>query len=454
MALSSRTNARRIFVDASHTFKSGLNSGVQRVVRNACALASASAESASVDTITLSQGQFYATDLSRETECRRGVNEIRADVLASMPKSYRVLARALCRVLPFNTLERWMLPKPGHQGMFKMPLKVYERALAIGVNNRLANPGAGDLLLLPDAYWARREIWPAVEEAKKRGAKVAVVLYDLIPLTHPQFVPAKAVAPFKEYLRRVAQHADMTIAISETVKRQIEQLFRQPEYRSQCKHFAAFELGAEFHSTLGDVRPHVREVFAEDAVNAPHLMVATFDPRKNHRYALDAFEKVWETRPNRKLCFVGRTGWLCDDVIERVRNHPRFGQQLFALHDVTDAELNYCYKKARSVLFPSIVEGFGLPIVEALWHGKYVFASDTAIHREVGRDECNYCDLSSAESLAGQILEREASWSEISPSQRSTYRPISWARSIESLVTQCCMTLYPSESAVVVGRAA
>lgn len=298
------------------------------------------------------------------------------------------------------------------------------------------------MLILPDAYWAKEEVWPAVARARNKGAKTAVVVYDLIPLTHPQFVSPKATASFKRYLKNVAEHADMIVAISDTVRHQIKALLNTPEYNTQCKHFASFELGAEFQQPSGKVRESVKKVFAEDAKNAPHLMVATFDPRKNHHYAMDAFEKIWETEPKRKLCFIGRVGWLCEDVVERLQKHPRFGKQLFGLHDVSDAELNYCYQRARSVIFPSIVEGFGLPIVEALWHGRHVFASDTAIHREVGRDECNYCDLANPTSLAQQILAWESQHDEISPARQSSYQPVSWQQSIESLISQCTETLF------------
>lgn len=446
MPFSSSSNVpNRIFVDASHTFKSGLNTGVQRVVRNACTLAGDSTECQSVNTVVLASGHFSLADLRAETEARRSLHEIRRDVLAHMPETYKSISRCICKLLPFPTLRRWLLPEAGHHGMFKIPLKAYEKWLSRRDARKTVQPGAGDLLILPDAYWARSEIWPAVKEAKSRGAKVAVLLYDLIPLTHPQFVPEQAVEPFREYLQSVAEHADMTVAISDTVRRQVEELFGQPDYATNCQHFSSFELGAEFQLAQGSVRDHIRAVFTEEAVNAPHLMVATFDPRKNHHYALDAFEKVWEKHPSRKLCFIGRVGWLCSDVIERIQNHPRLGKQLFALHDVSDAELNYCYQRARSVLFPSIVEGFGLPIVEALWHGKHVFASGTEIHREVGRNECSYCDLSSSGSLADQILEWELQQSEVSPVRDSAYEPVSWAQSIASLTSQCCELLREQE---------
>ncbi len=92
--------------------------------------------------------------------------------------------------------------------------------------------------------------------------------------------------------------------------------------------------------------------------------MAAFDPRKNHRYLLDAFDLLWQRIPDPsarpKLCLVGRVGGRCHEIIERIKHHPLLNRNLFAFHDLNDAELQYCYQQCRGVIFPSIVEGFGL----------------------------------------------------------------------------------------------
>jgi alpha-1,2-rhamnosyltransferase len=331
-----------------------------------------------------------------------------------------------------------LLPEPGHKGIFRGPLKVYSWFSRPKTQRGPIEIQQGDLLILPDAYWAHREIWPAVERARERGAYVVSVVFDLIPRTHPSFVADGAAEAFDEYLSNVVENSDLMIAISNTVRNQLETLvpsIRQSD--SGCRHFRSFELGAEFRQVGGFVRPEIKKVFSEDGIDNPHLMVSTFDPRKNHMYLLDAFDRIWAEDPTRKLCLIGRIGWLCQDVLERIWSHPLFSRQLFAFHDVSDEELSYCYQKSRSICFPSIVEGFGLPIVEALWYGKHVFASDTEIHREVGKDECHYCDLNDSNDLAIKLLAWERMYGPQSPSRQSSVRPITWRASIQSLLSQC-----------------
>jgi len=198
-------------------------------------------------------------------------------------------------------------------------------------------------------------------------------------------------------------------------------------------------LGAELSLVQGQLRPELKRLFETDVAmpekKSPYLMVATFDPRKNHHYLLDAFDRIWEKQQDLKLCLIGRVGSLCEDVIERIHNHPRLNKQLFTYNDVKDYELQHCYQNCRGVIFPSIVEGFGLPIVESLWFGKRTFASNTPIHREVGQNDCVYFDLQSPDSLVKEI----ELWELVAdkPNALPTRKPTSWEQSSRQLIHQC-----------------
>jgi O-antigen biosynthesis alpha-1,2-rhamnosyltransferase len=429
---------KRILIDASHTIPSGLNTGVQRVVRNTYENIPLVEPEIECKPVVVNGGSFHALRQLKSSRFRERLLGFESNILAHMPASYRLGARGLCRVVPSRKLKSWLLPMPGHKGIFKIPLRVCKRVFLRPETMPVTELGAGDLLVLPDAYWVKKDIWPVVAAAKQRGVVVATIVYDLIPLTHPQFVAAGASGPFREYLMQVGRHSDLIIAISDVVREATQQAlagFLPGE--DVCSDIRSFPLGAEFTCTGGAVRPQVRNIFEPSSVHSPYLMVATFDPRKNHSYLLDAFELVWRERPSQKLCLVGRIGWLCDDVVARIQAHPRLGKQLFMINDASDAELNYCYERSRAVVFPSIVEGFGLPIVEALWHGRHVFASDTPIHREVGGDECIYFDLSCPSHLAAEISRWEARQVADLPTRKSAIKPLSWRESVRILTDHC-----------------
>jgi alpha-1,2-rhamnosyltransferase len=136
-------------------------------------------------------------------------------------------------------------------------------------------------------------------------------------------------------------------------------------------------------------------------------MVSTIEPRKNHDYLLDAFDRVWSKDIRVPLVIVGKVGWMCEPIVKRIETHCQWQKQLFMFNDLNDAELSYCYKVSKALVFPSQYEGFGLPIVEALNENLIVLASDIPVHREVGGEYCRYFDLSSPESLANLILDYE-----------------------------------------------
>ena len=428
---------KNVFVDASHTSSSGLTGGVHRVVRNICHFTPKLVRS-KCSIVVVRNHRFTCEDPKRVTLAKLSTNvaALQANILAYMPRLYVTVAKAVCEVIRSRKLRQWLLPLPGHQGILKFPLKTLERLLRAA--RRETSLGAEDLLILPDAYWAHEQVWPAVRNARDNGVFVISVVYDLIPLTHPSFVAVGAPDSFKRYLHEVAHNSDMIVAISDTVRDEITAtLPRLWPDENICQDVRSFPLGAEFQKVVGTVRGEVKEVFHEDCIDNPYLMVATFDPRKNHEYLLDAFEEIWKSDPSRTLCFVGRVGWCCDDILERIQGHPKRGTHLFIFHDLSDAELSYCYQRASAICFPSITEGFRLPIVEALLHGRYVFAADTSIHREVGKDECIYCNLDSPLDLANKIIFWERDKSSVSPTRNSEQKMVDCESSIKRLLEHC-----------------
>jgi len=108
--------------------------------------------------------------------------------------------------------------------------------------------------------------------------------------------------------------------------------------------------------------------------------------------------------PDATFIMAGAVGWQGKPILESLRSHPAWGRSLLHFEDLDDAELDHAYRHARAVVFPSLAEGYGLPIVEALARGTPVLASDLLVHREVGGGACRYFNPRDAESLATLLL--------------------------------------------------
>ncbi len=452
----------RITIDASHTAGSGKNTGIERVVRNLCRNIQAVADARSLgetQVATHIHGSFFPLDV-RQTQSLSRLARWESDVQAFVPHWLQAIPLAIADRWPNGKMRKWLRPSPSHLGGYKIPHMLYARAINL---NRYFRGGAvipsnRDLLILPD-YWNTPKIWDTAARYRQAGAFVATVVYDLIPWTHPEFVGHNRRQKFRQYLEGAIRNSDLIIAISRTVRDDIVRYMDdQMDVRSEslCRDIRSFTLGAEIHqSSGGSIRPEIASLFAASQRNAPYLMVGSFDPRKNHRQAMDAFDELWNVNRDFKLCMFGRTGSMCGDVMARIRNHPMLKRGLYVFHDANDAELQYAYQNASGVLLPSIVEGFGLPIVESLWHGKRTFVSDTPIHREVGGDQCDFFELGNPRSLAKAILDWEAERERVGIWKPNIHRtiPTTWEGSAVQFLDHC-LDAYADRKGKTLSRAA
>lgn len=437
-----------ITIDVSHTFGSGKNTGIERVVRNLCREIPRVLDERGFESPKLAthfQGRFIDIDPTLEERLRL-LGDWERNAQEFVPDWIQVAPKWIASVSGSRKLRKWMEPQASHLGIYKLPhhLLRWSTLSQSVLRGKTIEPGSTQILILPDAYWTRRDIWKTVQAHRSAGALIATIVYDLIPLTHPQFVGRKRSHKFKNYLDQVIRYSDTIVAISETVAQDVRNYIAdEPDPSQLCRDIRSFVLGAELaiprsDSTHGSVRPIINSLFDTAYKNPPYLMVASFDPRKNHQQALDAFDLLWKTQPELNLCFAGRTGSMCGELMERIENHPKFERGLWVFHDLSDIELHYAYERCSGVLLPSIVEGFGLPIVESLWHGRKTFASDTPIHREVGGKHCEYFQLHNPEDLANGIrnweaIRQDAIQNRDGFGQSDRFRPKTWQQSASQL---------------------
>lgn len=293
----------------------------------------------------------------------------------------------------------------------------------------------GDQLLLLDSSW-HADFFPVAESLKAQGVGLVSVIYDLIPCTHPQFCDAGLVKVFDRWFDWIAEMADGFICISTTIRDQVraEIVRRRGEDVARQLWFEHFYLGSELDLVhdRSELDAELTRMFDEG--DPVYLMVSTIEPRKNHAYLLDAFERLWAEGSRARLCIIGRIGWKCDALIERIQNHPELNKRLFMFNKLNDRGLEHAYAHARALVFPSFVEGFGLPLVEAMQRQLPVMASDIPVFREVGGDFVAYFELERPESLASLVQEFEAS--DRFPAARSVrdWRWLGWRDASQQLV--------------------
>lgn len=202
----------------------------------------------------------------------------------------------------------------------------------------------------------------------------AVFIHDLIPIRDPDLSRPIATNRNRKRARAALQQADRIIVSSHHVA-------------DDLRRFAG-EQGLSAPPLV--IAPIAGEAFEADFDPAakPHfLCVGTIEPRKNHALLFDVWRelaaKMGAKTP--KLVIVGQEGPMTGNLLAPLRA-PEVAPHVDLLDSCADQELAELMRNASALLFPSLSEGFGLPLVEALQMGTPVIASDTPVFREVGQD--------------------------------------------------------------------
>ncbi len=130
------------------------------------------------------------------------------------------------------------------------------------------------------------------------------------------------------------------------------------------------------------------------------LFVGTLQPRKNIENLVEALTMV--KNKNLKLVIVGKKGWMYEDILNAPKKYEVSDRVKF-LDNVSDEDLQSFYKNAVCFVLPSLYEGFGLPILEAMQYGCPVLASNISSLPEAGGDAAVYFDPQNTEDIAEKI---------------------------------------------------
>ena len=253
-----------------------------------------------------------------------------------------------------------------------------------------ASPAEGDVFVGLDLHIHDvGGLADTIHAVRARGARAAVVIYDLLPVQMPACFPAPVQAMFPHWLRTISSLADGLVCISKAVADDLlGWLDANPPARTRPLDIGWFHLGADFRPIAEAPVDHA--CLAAAAARPTVLMVGTLEPRKGQVDALSAFEALWADGLNVGLTLVGRTGWLMQGLEQRILAHPEFGRRMHWVQDADDMLVSALYQRSGVLLMASEGEGFGLPLVEAARAGLAVICRDLPIFREVCGENALY----------------------------------------------------------------
>ena len=306
---------------------------------------------------------------------------------------------------------------------------------AIHASRRPVEPQAGDIFLVVGAFW----IFPSYDLLKTlrdRGVAVSVFVHDIIPISHSYAEPA-AVEEFRRALVDVLEIASFITTNSEFVAAGVRHFLH--EQMGLDTPVAAVPLATELALTPPD--PEQEAALRAEYPNGYVLCVCTIEMRKNHIY----LARLWDAliRSGREdvpaLLLVGKWDSKAEAFRDYLARTDDLGGRVRILSDISNATLASLYRASRFTIFPSLVEGWGLPPGESLMLGKACVASATSAIPEVGGDLVRYLDpldLSTGLAQVTRLLDDPADLLAWESEIRSRFRPRSWKAFAEDLLSK------------------
>lgn len=267
--------------------------------------------------------------------------------------------------------------------------------------------GPGDIFLGLDLVAHLLPLYKAqLAQWKHLGAKIHIVVYDLLPVLRPDWFTSKTTNNFHRWLRTIAVFSDSIICISNSVKAELTDWLNQRySLATGAIPINVLSLGADIDSSAPSrgLPENFDQLMVALANKPAVLMVGTLEPRKGHSQILAAFERLWLRGRDITLVIVGKPGWKTEVLQLYLRSHPQNDTRLYWLESASDEFLELLYAGCIGVIVASLAEGFGLPLIEALYHNKPVLARDIPVLREIGGNFVTFFQDASTESLMNDI---------------------------------------------------
>ena len=228
------------------------------------------------------------------------------------------------------------------------------------------------------------------------AAAVVATVHDLAPLRFPERYPRAARLTLKRGLRFAAREADRIITPSQFTADEVQELLGVERDRLRIvPHGVAMS---------PPDRDRASKFLAERGITEPYVLwLGTQEERKNVLAVLDAFEQVSRSDPDVTLVVHGPQGWLGAEVADGIRRRRLQDRSQVSEGGLLREELAALYSRASVFVFPSIYEGFGLPVLEAMACGAPVITSDRSAMPESAGDAAVLVDPDDHDALGDAL---------------------------------------------------
>ncbi|ENB8484411.1 TPA: glycosyltransferase family 4 protein [Enterobacter kobei] len=237
----------------------------------------------------------------------------------------------------------------------------------------------GDLIFASGHDWDYPEHFKHLCHYAENDVKLAVLFYDIIPLKFPFTYSSEFVARFEFWLNRALSLASLCFTISASTRSDLLEYAKKSNLR--IPNIDILRIG----DNLPVVKNQVSEQISENIKGSYILSVGTIEYRKNHIILLNAYRYMIDVlgMDVPKLYIAGRQGLYDANVHIQVEGDPLLKGKVEILSGLDDSDLGALYGSAMFTVYPSIYEGWGLPVAESLCYGVPCITSKSSSMLEI-----------------------------------------------------------------------
>jgi len=284
----------------------------------------------------------------------------------------------------------------------------------------------GDLVVVIGAGWNMPKSLDRLCELRA-STKIHIVQHvnDILPVYQPQLFADELPKLFGPYIEKAIRHVDVVTVISEATKRDVTIFCKEKGINMPVIEVVRLGEDIQAASIEKPALFPIEEGFV--------LSVGTFEIRKNYLLLYQAAKLAQlEGKEFPNIVIVGKRGWLTDDLAHVIAKDPYTRNKIRWISDISDGGLRWLYEKCMFSVFPSLCEGWGLPIVESLQYGRLCIASGVSSMLEVGDGMVDYFLPYDARACMDKILEYASGKYKASNQMiAKNYHPYTWDESYD-----------------------
>jgi glycosyltransferase involved in cell wall biosynthesis len=268
---------------------------------------------------------------------------------------------------------------------------------------------------------------------------IVLTIHDLAFIRYPEFNFEWFIKKYTKEVTANAKNAKMILADSQSTKNDIVEFLKINPQKIEVSYLAADDIFKKITESEKD-----KDLLKKYRIDKKYILsVGTIEPRKNYITLIKAFNILKSKKlrgenysidnskgqsVDHKLVIVGRTGWKSEATYNEFNNSPYKNDILFLGH-VSDPDLIQIYNQAELFVYPSIFEGFGLPVVEAMKCGLPVLVSNSSSLVEIAPDKNFLVNPKNPEEFAEKIesiLKNDELRKELSEKSQKHSEKFSW----------------------------